>query len=58
MLDNATVGFLYIPETTSSAPTGTPTSYVGKAAICFDPANKVLYVYNTDATAWEGVTVA
>lgn len=58
LANDATDGFLYIPETATGAPTGTPTAYTGKAAMCFDPANKNLYVYNTDASAWESVTLA
>ena len=56
--DNATDGFLYIPETDSGTPTGTPTAFTGKAAMCFDPANKTLFIFNTDASVWEGVVVS
>jgi len=56
--NDATDGFLYIPETATGAPTGTPTAYAGKAAMCFDPANKKLYVYNTDVSAWESTTLS
>jgi len=59
VLANDTVdGFLYIPETATAAPSGTPTAYTGKAAICYDPANKVLYVYNTDDTEWDLIQLA
>ena len=51
-------GFLYMPETATTEPSGTPTAYTGKAAFCFDPAQKILWIYNTDASAWEGVTLA
>jgi len=57
LADNATTGFLYIPQTDTGTPTGVPTAYTGKSAIVFDPANKVLYIYNTDSSAWEGVSV-
>jgi len=58
LANDATDGFLYIPTTDTGAPTATPTVYTGKAAMVFDPANKELYVYNTDAAAWESVTLA
>jgi len=56
--NDAVDGFLYMPETLTGAPTATPRAYTGKAPFCFDPANKKLYIYNTDASAWESVTLA
>lgn len=34
LANNATDGFLYVPQTTSNIPTGVPTTYTGKAAMC------------------------
>ncbi len=50
---NATSGFLYIP-TCAGAPTGTPTSYVGRVPIVFDATNNKLCIYNG---AWKTVTL-
>lgn len=51
---NATDGFLYIP-TCAGAPTGTPTTKTGRAAIVYDTTNNKLCVYNG---AWKTVTLA
>lgn len=42
---SATNGFLYLP-TCAGAPTGTPTSYTGRAPIVYDTTNNKIYVYN------------
>ena len=42
---SATDGFLYIPQV-AGAPTGTPTTQSGRAAIAYDKTNNKLYVYN------------
>lgn len=34
LANNANDGFLYVPQTSSNIPTGTPTTYTGKAAMC------------------------
>lgn len=42
---NATDGFLYIP-TCAGSPSGTPTSYSGRAPIVLDTSNNRLYLYD------------
>ncbi len=37
--------FLYVP-TSAGVPTGTPTGYTGRVALCFDTTNNDLYVYD------------
>lgn len=51
---NATNGFLYIP-TCAGTPTGTPTSYTGRAPIITDTTNSILYVYV--GGAWKGAAL-
>ena len=43
---NATNGFLYVP-TCAGTPTGTPTTYTGRAPIVVDTTNNKLYFYST-----------
>jgi len=50
----ATDGFLYIP-TCAGTPTGTPTTYTGRAPMVLDTTNNKLYLYNG---GWKGVTIA
>lgn len=50
---SATDGFLYI-TTTAGTPTGTPTSYTGRAPINYDSTNNKLYV--NEAGTWVDVT--
>lgn len=45
-------GFLYIP-TCAGTPTGTPTTFTGKAALIYDVTNKIIYLYNFTAAAWQ-----
>jgi hypothetical protein len=47
-------GFLYL-ETTNGTPTGTPTSYAGRAPFVFDTVNNFLWFYNG---AWKHVALA
>jgi hypothetical protein len=53
--NNATDGFLYIPTTTSGAPTGTPTVISGLAPMVVDDTNSKLYI-NIGGT-WKSVTL-
>ncbi len=55
LADNATDGFLYIPGTTSGAPTGTPTTQSGRHPIVVDDTNNRLYVWN--GSAWKYATL-
>jgi len=55
LADNATDGFLYIPTTTSGAPTGTPTAHSGMVPMVYDDTNNNLYVYNG---GWKKVTLS
>lgn len=48
---NATNGFLYVP-TSAGAPTGTPTSITGTAALEFDTTNRKLKIYGS---GWETI---
>lgn len=43
---NATNGFLYVP-TCAGTPTGTPTTYTGRAPIVVDTTNNKLYFYSS-----------
>ena len=45
LANNATNGFLYIPTTTSGAPTGTPTTFNGRVPMVYDDTNDDLYIY-------------
>lgn len=47
---SATNGFLYIP-TCAGTPTGSPTSYSGRAPLVLDTANNRLYLHN--GSAWK-----
>ncbi|HYX71409.1 MAG TPA: hypothetical protein VE732_01455 [Nitrososphaera sp.] len=48
----ATTGnFLYIP-TSNGTPTGTPTTYSGKAALQWDATNKKLCIYDLGTASW------
>lgn len=42
---NATDGFLYI-TTCAGTPTGTPTTFTGRVALCYDTTNHQLWVYD------------
>lgn len=44
LTNGATDGFLYIPGTTSGAPSGTPTSYSGRHPMVVDDTNNRLYI--------------
>jgi hypothetical protein len=46
----ATDGFVYIPGTTSGAPSGVPTAYAGRHPMVFDDTNKKLSIH--DGSAW------
>lgn len=50
----ATNGFLYIP-TCAGTPTGTPTTYTGRAPMVYDSTNNKLYIYNG---GWKSATFA
>lgn len=54
---SATDGFLYIP-TMAGAPTGTPTTYTGRAALVFDTTNNRIYVYDPVDAGWRYATTA
>jgi hypothetical protein len=56
LADAATGGFLYIPGTTSGAPSGTPTTYSGRHPIVFDDTNNRLYVWNGSAWKYAALT--
>lgn len=43
---SATDGFLYIP-TCAGTPSGTPTTYTGRAPIVYDASNDILYIYRS-----------
>lgn len=51
--DAATDGFLYITNTTSGAPSGSPTSYSGRTPLVYDDTNSTLYAHN--GSSWEAV---
>lgn len=53
LADSATDGYLYIPGTTSGAPSGSPTAYSGRHPMVYDDTNSRLFVHN--GTAWRGV---
>lgn len=53
---NATDGFLMIPGM-AGAPSGTPVTFSGRAALVYDYTNNKLYAYNYGATAWKSVTL-
>jgi hypothetical protein len=42
---NATDGFLYIP-TSAGTPTGTPTTFTGRVALCYDTTNHQFWIYD------------
>lgn len=44
LANNATDGFLYIPGTTSGAPSGAPTAYSGRHPMVVDDTNNRLYI--------------
>lgn len=54
--DAASDGFLYIPGTTSGAPSGTPTAYSGRHPIVYDDTNNRLYVWNGSAWKYAALT--
>lgn len=43
--NNATDGFIYIPTTTTGAPTGTPTTQSGNVPMVIDDTTQVLYAF-------------
>lgn len=47
----AITGFMYLP-TCAGRPTGTPTSYTGRAAVVIDTTNNQLCYYNPSTSAW------
>lgn len=51
---SATDGFLYL-ETCAGSPSGTPTSYTGRAPLIYDTTNNKLWAYNG---AWKGVVLS
>ena len=51
----ATDGFLYLPSTTSAAPTGVPTAFAGRCAVVVDSTNSKLWI-NFGGT-WKSVTL-
>lgn len=55
LADAATDGFLYIPTTTSGAPSGVPATRTGRVALVYDNTNEKLYLYNG---AWVGITLS
>ena len=54
----ATTGFGYIPITTGGPPTGVPVGTpTGYAPIVFDAVAHRLWIYDTNANVWRGVTL-
>jgi len=56
LANNATDGFIYVPGTTSGAPTGVPTTYSGTHAMVVDDTNMRLYIY-IPGTGWKYTTL-